>query len=171
MKSLLAKLLQLPARILFLALFLVSFALLGFGLVLQHVVGLHPCPMCVMQRMAFIVIGILALIAAIHGPQRTGQRVYATLIAIAALVGASIAARQTWLQLDPPPFPECGPGLGFMLGNFSLADALPMIFRGSGDCSAVEWSFLGLSIANWSLVWLSAIFVFMVWLMLRRTAR
>ena len=169
MKSLLAKLLQLPARILFLALFLVSFALLGFGLVLQHVVGLHPCPMCVMQRMAFIVIGILALIAAIHGPQRTGQRVYATLIAIAALVGASIAARQTWLQLDPPPFPECGPGLSFMLGNFSLADALPMIFRGSGDCSAVDWTFLGGSIANWSFLWFSAFAIVLAVLLVRRS--
>lgn len=168
MKPFLAKLLQLPARILFLALFLVSFALLGFGLVLQHVVGLHPCPMCVMQRMAFIGIGILALIAAIHGPQRTGQRVYAALVAVTAAIGASIAARQTWLQLDPPPFPECGPGLGFMLGNFSLADALPMIFRGSGDCSAVEWSFLGLSIANWSLVSFTATVLFAGWMLLRR---
>ena len=171
MKPFFTQLLQLPARILFLALFLVSFALLGFGLILQHVVGLHPCPMCVMQRMAFIVVGIFALVAAVHGPQRTGQRVYAALIAVTAAIGAGIAARQTWLQLDPPPFPECGPGLSFMLGNFSLADALPMIFRGSGDCAAVEWSFLGMSIANWSLIWLSAIFILVVWLMLRRTAR
>ena len=102
-----------------------------------------------------------------HGPTRRGSRIYAVLIGAAALTGASIAARQSWMQLYPPVIPECGPGLEFMLGSFPLAEALPMIFRGAGDCVAVDWTFLGLSIANWSLLTFTATIVFALWMLLR----
>lgn len=166
--TLLRQLFELPARVLYLALFLVASGLLGFGLYLQHVVGLEPCPMCVMQRYAFALAALVALIAAVHGPARRGVRVYAGLIGLCALVGGGIAARQSWMQIDPPLIPECGPGLEFMLESFPLAQALPMIFRGAGDCTAIEWTFLGLSIANWSLLSFTATVIFAAWMLLRR---
>ena len=166
--TLLRQLFELPARVLYLALFLVASGLLGFGLYLQHVVGLEPCPMCVMQRYAFALAALVALIAAVHGPARRGVRVYAGLIGVSALVGGGIAARQSWMQIDPPLIPECGPGLEFMLESFPLAQALPMIFRGAGDCTAIEWTFLGLSIANWSLLSFTATVIFAAWMLLRR---
>ncbi|WEN41404.1 Disulfide bond formation protein B [Thauera sp. GDN1] len=166
--TLIARILHLPARVLYLALFLVATGLLGFGLYLQHVVGLEPCPMCIMQRYAFATAALIALIAAIHAPGRTGERVYAGLIGAAALTGGVIAARQSWMQIDPPLIPECGPGLEFMLESFPLAQALPMIFRGAGDCTVIEWTFLGLSIANWSLVSFTATVLFAAWMLLRR---
>lgn len=161
---------QLPARLLYLALFVLAAALLGFGLYLQHVVGLQPCPMCIMQRYAFLLAALLALAAAVHGPGPTGVRVYAALIGLAALTGGGIAAWQSWLQFNPPLIPECGPGLEFMLESFPLAESLPMIFRGAGDCSVIDWTFLGLSIANWSLLNFAATLAFALW-MLRRPAR
>jgi disulfide bond formation protein DsbB len=142
----------LPTRTLFLALFATCAALLGGGLYLQHVVGLEPCPMCIMQRYAFLGVALIALVAGLHAPGTTGNRVYAGLILLLALTGGGVAARQTWMQLYPPSIPECGPGLEYMLESFPLADALPMIFRGAGDCSVIDWTFLGLSLANWSLV-------------------
>lgn len=166
--TLLVKILQLPARVLYLALFLVAAGLLSFGLYLQHGVGLEPCPMCIMQRYAFALAALIALIAALHGPGQRGVRAYAVLIGIAALVGGGIAARQSWMQLNPPLIPECGPGLEFMLDSFPLAQALPMIFRGAGDCTVIEWTFLGLSIANWSLLSFSATVIFAGWMLLRR---
>ncbi|WP_341643573.1 disulfide bond formation protein B [Thauera sp. SDU_THAU2] len=169
--SLLQTLLRLPARTLYLALFATAIGLLGFGLYLQHVKGLEPCPMCVMQRYAFLAVALIALVGGIHGPGRTGSRVYAALIGLGALAGGAIAARQTWMQLDPPAIPECGPGLEFMLESFPLGEALPMIFRGAGDCAAVDWTFLGLSIANWSLLSFSATAVFALWMLLRRADR
>lgn len=54
-------------------------AMLGFGLYLQHVVGLEPCPLCIFQRVAFIALGAVFLVAALHGPGRTGAIVYALL--------------------------------------------------------------------------------------------
>lgn len=166
-----ATLLRLPARPLFLLLSAVCAALLAFGLYLQHFGGLEPCPMCIMQRYAFVVVALLALLAGLHGPGRSGQRVYAVLIGLFALTGAGIAARQSWMQLYPPEIPECGPGLEFMLESFPLADALPMIFRGAGDCAAIDWSLFGLSIANWSLLCFTAVIVFALWMLRRRPAR
>ena len=124
--------------------------------------------MCIMQRYAFLVVALLALLGGVHGPKRRGSRIYAALIGVAALTGASIAARQSWMQLYPPAIPECGPGLEFMLGSFPLAEALPMIFRGAGDCVAVDWTFLGLSIANWSLLTFTATIMFALWMLLRQ---
>jgi disulfide bond formation protein DsbB len=164
---LLNRLSALPARTLFLALFVVCAALLAFGLYLQHVVGLEPCPMCIMQRYAFIAVGLIALAGAVHGPGAAGSRLYAGLIGLVALDGGGVAARQSWMQLNPPAIPECGPGLEFMLESFPLAEALPMIFRGAGDCAAVDWSFLGLSIANWSLLCFAAVILLAGWLLLR----
>ena len=165
---LLHTLLHLPARIAYLALSITALGLLGFGLYLQHGVGLEPCPMCIMQRYAFLVVALLALLGGVHGPKRRGSRIYAALIGVAALTGASIAARQSWMQINPPLIPECGPGLEFMLESFPLAQALPMIFRGAGDCTVIEWTFLGLSIANWSLVSFTATVLFAAWMLLRR---
>lgn len=139
-------------RTIFAALFIVSSALLGFGLYLQHAVGLAPCPLCIAQRYAYVAIAFIALIAALHGPHRIGSIVWGSVTLVFALAGAAIAGRQSWLQLNPPSLAECGPGLEYMLDSFGLAEALPMIFRGAGDCSAIDWSFLGLSIANWAFV-------------------
>ncbi|MDY0071469.1 MAG: disulfide bond formation protein B [Thauera sp.] len=162
---------RLPVRVLYLLFFMVAISLLAFGLYLQHFKGLEPCPMCVMQRYAFFVIALIGLVGAIHGPRAPRQaasRVYAGLIGVGAVIGGGIAARQSWMQIDPPLIPECGPGLEFMLESFPLAEALPMIFRGAGDCAAVDWTFLGLSIANWSLLSFSASLVFALWMLLRR---
>lgn len=164
----LATLLRLPARQLYLLLAATCFGLLGFGLYLQHFEGLEPCPMCIMQRYAFVIVALLALIAGLHGPRSFGQRAYAVLIGLVALTGAGIAARQSWMQRFPPEIPECGPGLEFMLESFPLAQALPMIFRGAGDCAAIDWSLFGLSIANWSLLCFSAVIVFVLWMLVRR---
>jgi disulfide bond formation protein DsbB len=140
-------------RLFFSSIFIVCAGLLGFGLYLQHVVGLEPCPLCVFQRVAFIVIALLALIGAIHNPQKLFERIYTGLMLIASLCGAGIAGRQIWLQhLPEDKVPECGPGLEYMLDAFPFTDALRMILSGSGECAEVQWTFLSFSIAEWSIV-------------------
>lgn len=143
---------RLPFRLLAFSLFAVCAGLLAFGLYLQHVKGIEPCPMCILQRYALAACGVIGLLAGLQGPQRIGQNFYAGLLTVAALCGAGVAARQSWIQWYPPELPECGPGLEYMLESFPLGSALPMIFRGAGDCSMVDWTFLGLTIANWSFI-------------------
>ena len=142
-----------------LAVFLACAALMAFGLYLQHVEGLEPCPLCILQRYAFVVSGVIALIAAIHGPGRIGAWIYGFLLMLAAGTGAGIAGRQTWLQHNPPKVLDCGPDLAYMIDSFPLGEVLPKIFKGEGDCAKVVWKFLGLSIPEWALVWFVAIIV------------
>lgn len=149
----------LTPRNVFLAVFLGTAGLIGFGLVLQHIEHLEPCPMCIMQRYAFVAAGLVGLIAAIHNPAGFGRRVYGALLALVALTGGSISARQSWIQHFPPQILDCGPDLDFMVNSFPLGEALPMIFQGTGDCSKVDWRFLGLSIAEWAFFCFAAILV------------
>lgn len=154
-------------RLIFAAMFAVCAGLVGFGLFLQHAKGLEPCPMCILQRYAFVAIAVIALFAAIHDPRSSGRRVYGGLLALAAVGGGGVAMRHVYLEHNPPQIYDCGADFGYMLESFPLADLLPMIFKGTGDCTKVPWRFLGLSIAEWALVWFAIFLVaaiFAAWL-------
>ena len=138
----------------YLAGFLVCAGLIGFALYLQYVVGEDPCPLCLLQRIAFMGLGIVFLVAALHDPRRAAAVVYGLLLLLFAGAGAAIAGRHVWLQSLPKNMvPECGPGLDYILSRFPLQKAIDMVLRGSGECAEKGWTFLGLSIAGWSLVW------------------
>ncbi|HRE14786.1 MAG TPA: disulfide bond formation protein B [Usitatibacteraceae bacterium] len=156
---------RLTPRQVFAAIFAACAGLIGFGLTLQHFVGLEPCPMCILQRYAFVSIGVVALIAALHGPVGAGVKVYGLLVAGLAVAGGSVSVRQSLLQRFPKPevASNCGADLDFLLGNFPLAQALPKIFAGTGDCAKVEWSLFGLSIAEWALVWFALLLAASLW--------
>jgi len=156
-------------RILYSIIFAICASLLGFGLYLEHVVGLEPCPLCIFQRVAYIVIAVISLIGAIHNPQKLFERIYASLILIASLCGAGIAGRQIWLQhLPEDKIPECGPGLEYMLDTFPFTDALRMILSGSGECAEVQWTFLSFSIAEWSIVCFSGLIITCLTMLIRQ---
>ena len=150
---------KLNSRLIYLAMFLACAGLIGFALYLQHALGLEPCPMCILQRYAFIVVGVIALAAAIHNPALPGRRIYGGLLVVMAATGGGIAIRHVYLEHYPPKIFDCGADVGFMLESFPLTQALPMIFRGTGDCTKVVWQFLGLSIAEWSLICFAALIV------------
>jgi len=126
-------------------------AMLGFGLYLQYQVGLEPCPMCIVQRYALIGVGVLALLGSLRGSAGWWKS-FGLLALLMAGFGAFVAARQSWLQWYPPEFATCGRDFYGMIESYPLSRAVPMIFKGSGDCAAVDWTFLGGSIANWSFV-------------------
>ena len=137
-----------PRRILFVLAWVPTF-LLSFGLYLQHMVGLEPCPMCIVQRYAMCLMVPVAFGFAWTNSKwahRAGFLLYASL----SFSGAYVAARQSWLQWYPPEVVSCGRDFYGMIETFPLKRAIPMIFRGGGDCSVVDWTFLGSSIANWS---------------------
>jgi protein dithiol:quinone oxidoreductase len=119
----------------------------------QQELGLEPCPMCILSRYTFVVIGAIALAGAIHGPRNLALRIYASLIALFALAGIGVSIRHSYLQHFPPAVESCGADLGFLLNTNPLGQALPKIFAGTGSCSKVDWKFIGLSIPEWALVW------------------
>lgn len=130
---------------------LVCVGLLSFGMYLQHVVGLEPCPMCIVQRYVMVLMALVALLG-VFFPCRKGSLGVGFGLFVLAAGGAYVAARQTWLQWYPPEVVSCGRDFYGMIETFPLQRAIPMIFKGGGDCSKVDWTFLGGSIANWSFV-------------------
>jgi protein dithiol:quinone oxidoreductase len=151
---------NLSPRIFFLLTAAACGSLLAYGYYLQFVDGLEPCPMCILQRICYIVIVLVSLAGAVHGPRLRAVYVYGSLTALTAMVGGGVAGRQVWLQhLPPDRVPECGPGLEFMLEVYPLAEVIKKAFVGTGECAQVQWTFLGLSIAEWSLVCFFSIFV------------
>ncbi|HEX7048381.1 MAG TPA: disulfide bond formation protein B [Gammaproteobacteria bacterium] len=151
-------------RVLNLAGFLTCAALLAYAYFTQFYLDLEPCPLCIFQRVGMIAVGVVFVLAAIHGPRQTGRRVYGALIVLTALAGAAVSARHVWLQnLPPDQVPACGPGLGYMLDVFSFSETLQMVFTGSGECAEVDWSFLGLSMPAWVLICFVALGAFGAW--------
>ena len=139
--------------------------LLGFGLYLQYVDGQDPCPLCIFQRVAFIALGSVFLVAALHGPGRVGAIVYAVLGLLAAGIGAALAGRHVWLQNLPAyQVPACGPGLSYMMERYPVMRMLEKVLTGSGECAEAGWRFLGLTIAGWSLIWFILLGGYVVWL-------
>jgi len=156
-------------RLLNLAGFLACAGMMGYALYAEHVLLLEPCPLCVFQRMAVIALGISFAVAAIHNPAGGGRYIYTALIAVAAGAGIGVAGRHVWIQnLPPDRVPSCGPGFDYIIDSFPLADALKLIFTGSGECASIDWQFLGLSMPAWVVISVSILGICGIWNNLRR---
>lgn len=138
--------------------FLICAALMGWAFWLQYGEGLDPCPLCMLQRVAIVAIGLIFLVGTFHEPGRVGAWIYAFLLLVVAALGAALATRQVWLQsLPTDQVPACGMGLSYMLETMPFFDAIRRVLEGSGECAEKAWVFLGLSIAGWTLAFFVAI--------------
>jgi disulfide bond formation protein DsbB len=123
---------------------------MGFALYAQYVMGLQPCPLCILQRVGVISVGLIALLAALHNPRGVGFRIWSVLVLIAAVCGAGVSGRQLWLQsLPADQVPQCGPGLDYLLQTLPFTHALQKVLMGSGECAVVDWRFLGMAMPFW----------------------
>ena len=151
-------------RLLNLAGFLACAGMMGFALYAQYVMYLDPCPLCVFQRIATILLGLVFLLAAIHNPGATGARIYGVLVGLVAAGGVGVAAWHVRLQnLPADDVPSCGPGFEYIMENFAFFDALGKIFKGSGECADVVWRFFGLSMPTWVIIGLGGLGIAGIW--------
>ncbi len=145
-------------------------ALMAYALFAQYQLVLEPCPLCILQRIAVIGLGVVFLIAGLHNPSGTGRYVYSLLLALVTAFGSIVAGRHVWLQEIPADqVPACGPGLDYMWENFPLADVISMVFKGSGECATIDWHFLGLSMPAWVLIAVLGLGTTGIWNNLRRS--
>lgn len=141
-------------RIQFLLGFLACAALLAYALYVQLQLQILPCPFCIFQRIAFAALGLVFLIGGLHSPRAAGtRRAWSLLALVAAVVGMGYSGRHAWVQLYPPEMPNCGPGLNFLVESQSWLGAARQVLMANGDCSAIDWKFLGLSMPMWCLLW------------------
>ena len=140
-------------RSIYLSIFLSCAAALATAYYMQYVMGLEPCSLCMLQRFAVLVIGLIALAAGLHHPGKVGQFLYIAFTGIAVIAGGALSGRQLFLQsLPKDQVPACGPGFEYLMDAFPIFEALREIISGSGECAEVVWRFLGLSIPGWTLV-------------------
>ena len=140
-------------RVQFLLGFLACVSLLAYAIYTQLYDGLEPCNLCIFQRIAFAALGLVFVVGALHGPRGAGGRgVYGALAALAGLAGIGIAARHVYVQLNPVGA-SCGVPLSFMRETMSTTDVIRKVLTATGNCGDIDWTFLGLSMPAWSLVW------------------
>lgn len=148
-------------RAIYLYAVLACIGLMATALTFQYGMHLDPCPLCILQRVVVITLGLIFLIAAMHNPAAVGRRIYGVLTILAGATGLGIAGWQVYLQhLPPDQVPECGPGLDYMLEVMPLNEVLAKVFKGSGECAEVVWTFMSLSIPEWMLVVFSGFILF-----------
>ncbi|HEU4517275.1 MAG TPA: disulfide bond formation protein B [Steroidobacteraceae bacterium] len=128
-------------------------ASLAYAFYAQYGLGLVPCHLCVFQRVTLAALGVAFLVAAfVSQPGRRGA-FSAVLITLAGLATAATAARHVWIQMQPAgSVPACGADLAFMMDVFPLTEVILKVFSAGGECAAVDWSFLGLSMPAWVLI-------------------
>ena len=144
----------LASRLAYLLGFLASFGLVALALWIQTTYKLEPCPLCISQRIVFMGLGILFLVAFMHNPKKAGWiKLHTALQVLTAMGGAGVAIRHWWLQVHKDEMlVDCGVGFDYMFENFPLKKALTLVFRGTGDCAAIDWTLLGLSIPQLALI-------------------
>ncbi len=137
--------------------FLGCAAMMAYALYAQHVLHLTPCNMCMLERIGVSALGLAFLVAALHDPRRPGAYVYAALIALTALIAGATAARHVWMQLQPlGSLPSCGADFWSMMDMMPFTEVVGRIVNGGGDCQAITWTFVGLSMPAWVLILVAA---------------
>ena len=155
-------------RALNLAGFILCAGMLGYALYAEHVLFYIPCPLCILQRIAVILLGTVFLAAALHDAAGRGRYVYAALLLLPGLFGTGVAGWHVWKQQQPPdPFASCGAGLDYMLDTLPFRRVVELVFTGPGDCASVDWQLLGLSMPAWVLIGIAGLTAAGVWNNLR----
>lgn len=133
--------------------FVKCFALVGLALWIQTHYKLEPCPLCISQRILFMTLGALFLLAAFVKSDGLVSTALTILQLLTALGGTGVAIRHWYLQANKESMiADCGVGFDYMFENFPLKKALTLVFRGTGDCAAIDWTFLGLTLPQLSLI-------------------
>ncbi len=141
-------------RLVNLAGFALCAALIGYALHSQFQLGLEPCPLCIFQRIGIALLGVVFLAAALQHPRGRGRYLYALAIGVSTLATLLVAARHVYVQSLPPgSLPSCGAPLSVLLKFTPLWQVVRTVLTGSGECGVVNWSFLGLTMPAWVLVW------------------
>lgn len=128
-------------------------AIVGGALYLQHVKDLEPCPWCIVQRLGFLLIALIALVGALARPSGGGVTVFAGLGGLVAAAGIAAAGYHIYLQSDEARANACvGSVVEKLLDTSRIGKWIPPLLQYDGPCTLKPWALLGLSIPEWSLV-------------------
>ena len=146
--------------------FLLCLGLMAYALFAQYFLNLEPCPLCIFQRVAVILMGIIFLVCSLLKPRSSLAKIISSALFVSAgSFGIAVASRHVWLQnLPSDQVPGCGPGLDFMMSTFPINEVFEMVFNGSGECANVDWSFLSLSMPAWVIICSLFLIAYSIWI-------
>ncbi|MGH8437930.1 MAG: disulfide bond formation protein B, partial [Pseudomonas sp.] len=139
-------------RSMFLPALLASVLMLAAAFYLEWGMALEPCPLCYSQRLFLGSFALVCLCAVVQAPGRLGARIYAALALFFATGGALLAARHVWLQGAPLANMGCQPSMSYYFDSLPLSQSLKVMVLGSPECTPINWSFLDLTVPEWSLL-------------------
>ena len=142
--------------------------LLSLALYLQIHDGMTPCPLCMLQRIMLMVLGVLFFLGALFKLNSLTHRLLAFLTCASALLGGILAGRQVWLQHLPPAGGDCGASLDYMMQVLPLTEVIKKVFIGGTECSQVNWTLWNVSLAELSLLCFAGLFVVSMWQLFRK---
>lgn len=143
--------------------FLIIVSLLGMAAYLEIYQGINPCPLCILQRIVLITLGVIFFFGMVLRINKIGYCMFGVLGLIVSLGGILLSGRQVWLQNVPQEgLGECGVSLQYMFKIFPVTEALQHVWRGGTECSQHDWEFLHLSLAEWSLIWFIVFFILVI---------
>ncbi|MDK9715762.1 MAG: disulfide bond formation protein B [Sulfuritalea sp.] len=155
-------------RGLFAATGLAALGLVAGGVVLAQTLNLAACPLCILQRMLYLLLALEAAAAWKLAGSPPARRVAALAMLATTLTGVWIAAYQTWLQRFAKGV-SCTADQPWWEAFVNWAGSQwPLLFEASGLCSEAGWKFIGLSIAEWSLIAFTSMSIAMLMVLLRR---
>jgi disulfide bond formation protein DsbB len=145
--------------------------LVGASFFVEHVLGVEPCPLCIIQRFTYIGLIPVFLAAAMARPHGRAQRALFWTAAVLTLGGLGVAGYQTHLQLFPAPLvATCGASLSYMLDTMAVTEVLALMLHATGDCSDTSFKILGFTLAQASLLIFLSFAVLLATLLRRRPA-
>lgn len=111
----------------------------------------QPCPLCILQRYAYMAIAVVALIAAAAGPKRFGAMLVAGLLGAFAATGAALAI---WQVSKGDSMASClTDPVGEFVYGLAMRSWWPEFLAAYGGCADKYPPILGISVPLWSLIW------------------
>jgi len=149
--------------------FLIVAGLLLMSLYLQFFEGFEPCPLCTLQRVAFILLSIFYLLGFLCYRIGFLRIFFAFMSLLSAILGLGLSGRQIWLQHFPSnSSTECGVSIKYMLQVLPINEVASRIFQGTAECTTRGWEFLNLNMAEWSFIWFVFFFLLSVYLVKKK---
>ena len=145
--------------------FIAAYFLVALAVFIQNKFNLEPCPLCVTQRIIFMVLGLLFLINAFIKPTYLIKKLSLVVLSITSITGMVFSFKHILIHSKAISAPnECGVDLNYMFENFPFSKALNLLFKGTGDCSHIDWTLLGLTIPELALIGFISFFIYTVFL-------
>lgn len=152
----------------FLFVFVTGLLLVFGGVMFSEFMRLAACPLCIIQRMLYLMLAIFAGFGIAVSARPLAARFVALAMTLTAGTGIFVAGYQVWIQRFAPAT-NCSPYPTWWEDMVDRAgEMVPILFKASGLCSDPAWKFLDLSIADWSLCWFTLFLLISLFALMRR---